>query len=64
VSVAAHYSRRDVAYVEVTDADPAVVSLAWPRACLRPVVAAFIEAARKRSAELGERTTAAPPPTG
>lgn len=64
VSVAAHYSRCDVAYVEVTDADPAVVSLAWPRAGLRPVVAAFIEAARKRSAELGELTTAAPLPTG
>jgi DNA-binding transcriptional LysR family regulator len=45
-SVAQHYPRADVAYVEVTDADPAVVSLAWPRAGARPIVAAFIDAAR------------------
>jgi hypothetical protein len=34
-------------YVEVTDADPAVVSLAWPRGGLRPIVAAFIEVTRR-----------------
>jgi len=45
-SVAQHYPRADVAYVEVTDADPAVISLAWSRANVRPVVEAFIEEAR------------------
>jgi DNA-binding transcriptional LysR family regulator len=45
-SVARHYPRADVAYVEVTDADPAVISLAWSRANVRPVVEAFIEEAR------------------
>ena len=45
-SVARHYPRADVAYVEGTDADPAVISLAWSRANVRPVVEAFIEEAR------------------
>jgi DNA-binding transcriptional LysR family regulator len=45
-SVARHYPRADVAYTEVTDADPAVISLAWPRVDVRPVVEAFIEEAR------------------
>jgi DNA-binding transcriptional LysR family regulator len=48
VSVARHYPRADVSYVEVTDAAPAVVSLAWPRGTVRPVVDAFIETARRR----------------
>lgn len=63
ISVAAHYPRGDVAFVEITDADPAVVSLAWPRAGLRPVVAAFIETAKNRPAALGEPTNAARLPT-
>ena len=46
-SVARHYPRADVEYVEVSDADPAVVSLAWPRAPLRPVVQAFVDTARQ-----------------
>jgi DNA-binding transcriptional LysR family regulator len=46
-SVARHYPRRDVVYIEVTDADPAVVSVAWPRGGVRPVVDAFIEMARQ-----------------
>jgi DNA-binding transcriptional LysR family regulator len=46
-SVAAHYPRADVSYVEVSDADPAVVSIAWPHAPLRPIVQAFIETARR-----------------
>ena len=45
-SVARHYPRADVAYVQVRDADPAVVSLAWPRGSMRPIVQAFIEMAR------------------
>jgi DNA-binding transcriptional LysR family regulator len=45
-SVAGHFPRRDVRYVEVVDADPAVTSLAWPRGDLRPAVRAFIAAAR------------------
>jgi DNA-binding transcriptional LysR family regulator len=48
-SVARHYPRPDVVYIEVSDADPAVVSLAWPRGGLRPIVAAFIELTRRRA---------------
>ena len=47
LSVARHYPRDDVAYVEVSDADAAVVSLAWPRGELRPIVKAFIEITRR-----------------
>jgi hypothetical protein len=36
-----------VSYVEVSDADPAVVSLAWVRGNVRPIVGAFIEVARR-----------------
>jgi DNA-binding transcriptional LysR family regulator len=50
LSVARYYPRADVAYLGVTDADPAVVSLAWPRASLRPIVAAFIETTKQVSA--------------
>jgi DNA-binding transcriptional LysR family regulator len=46
-AVARGYPRADVVYVEVSDADPAVVSLAWPRGGLRPIVGAFIEIARQ-----------------
>ena len=45
-SVADHYPRADVTYVQVTDADPAVVSLAWQHGAVRPTVDAFIETAR------------------
>ncbi len=45
-SVADHYPRADVNYVQVTDADPAVVSLAWQPGAVRPTVDAFIETAR------------------
>ena len=45
-SVADHYPRADVSYVQVTDADPAVVSLAWQREAVRPTVDAFIATAR------------------
>lgn len=48
-SVADHYPRADVNYVQVTDADPAVVSLAWQPGAARPTVDAFIETARHRA---------------
>jgi DNA-binding transcriptional LysR family regulator len=46
-AVAHHYPRTDVVYVEVSDADPAVVSLAWPRGGMRPIVGAFVELTRQ-----------------
>ena len=46
-AVAHHYPRADVVYVEVSDADPAVLSLAWPRGALHPIVGAFIEVTRQ-----------------
>ena len=46
-SVAQHCPRADVVYVGMSDADQAVVSLAWPRGDLRPIVGAFIEATRR-----------------
>ena len=49
-AVAHHYPRTGVVYVEVSDADPAVISLAWPRGAVRPIVGAFIELARQLTA--------------
>jgi DNA-binding transcriptional LysR family regulator len=49
-AVARHYPRANVAYVPVTDADPAVVSLAWRRGAICPAVKAFIEASRQVAA--------------
>jgi DNA-binding transcriptional LysR family regulator len=49
-SVAERYHRPDVSYVEVADAEPAVVSLVWPRPPVRPEVDAFVETARSSSA--------------
>jgi DNA-binding transcriptional LysR family regulator len=47
-STAAHrYPRDDVRYVEVTDADPAVVSIARAREPARPAVEVFIQVARE-----------------
>jgi len=46
-SVARDYQRMDVVYIEISDADPAVVSLAWPRGGLRPIVGAFIDVTRR-----------------
>jgi hypothetical protein len=46
-SVAHRYARTDVVYVEVSDAEPAVVSLARPRGGLRQIVGAFIEITRQ-----------------
>jgi len=49
-AVAQHYPREDVAYVEVSDADQAVVSLAWAPGGVRPIVAAFIGITRQLAA--------------
>ena len=45
-TVAGHYPRRDVAYVPVDDAEPAVVSLARRPGAAIPAVTAFIEIVR------------------
>jgi DNA-binding transcriptional LysR family regulator len=58
--VARHYARPDITYVEVSDAEPAVVSLAWARGSLRPVVQTFIDEARDvaaRGSPTGDRRT-------
>jgi DNA-binding transcriptional LysR family regulator len=55
-SVAQHYPRADVIYVEMLDADPAVVSLAWPRGSLRPIVGAFIDVTRRVAQTTAEIT--------
>jgi DNA-binding transcriptional LysR family regulator len=60
-SVAALYPRTDVTYLEVTDADPAVVSLAWQRASRRPTVDSFIELARQAAAAPGAASTTTAP---
>jgi DNA-binding transcriptional LysR family regulator len=57
-SVAEHYPRADVKYVLVTNADPAVVSLAWLPGEVSPTVAAFIAAAR----DVGRSRSAERPP--
>jgi DNA-binding transcriptional LysR family regulator/protein-tyrosine-phosphatase len=49
-AVARHHPRAGVTYVPVTDADPAVVSLAWRPEPISPAVNAFIEASRQIAA--------------
>jgi len=44
--VARHYPREDIHYVEVTDADPAIVSLVWRTGDQRASVQEFVAAAR------------------
>ena len=63
-SVARHYPRADVRYVGVSDADPAVISLAWARGAVRPIVEAFIETTRALGPELQARGTTSPLRTG
>ncbi|MFJ9894771.1 LysR family transcriptional regulator [Streptomyces sp. NPDC091280] len=46
VSVAEQYSRPDIAYVPVTDAEPDEVVLAWETARRAPLVTAFVRTAR------------------
>jgi DNA-binding transcriptional LysR family regulator len=49
-AVAHHHPRAGVSYVPVTDADPAVVSLAWQRGHIAPVMKVFMEASRQVAA--------------
>jgi DNA-binding transcriptional LysR family regulator len=48
--VAREYQRDGVAYVDVDDAEPALVSLAWRREDARPTLASFIGVARETAA--------------
>ena len=50
--VAELHPRADIAYVTVSDAEPAVVSLIWSREQLRPCVQAVIAAARRAAEAL------------
>jgi DNA-binding transcriptional LysR family regulator len=54
-SVAARYPRADVVYVPVSDADPAVVSLAWRPGGLSATADAFIRSAREVYADQNAR---------
>lgn len=55
-SVAGDYPRADIRYIEVTDADPAVVSLAWTEAPPRPILEAFLATARSAASTLGYKS--------
>jgi DNA-binding transcriptional LysR family regulator len=46
-AAASHDPRPDVVYIPVTDAEPAVVSLAWPPDRSSPTVRAFLATARE-----------------
>jgi DNA-binding transcriptional LysR family regulator len=46
-AAALHDRRRDVVYVPVTDAEPAVVSLAWPPDRSSPMVQTFVATAHE-----------------
>jgi DNA-binding transcriptional LysR family regulator len=48
--VAGRYARDDVRYIPVTDAEPAVVSIAQPAGGQRPIMRAFVETARRLAA--------------
>lgn len=52
-AVAQHYPRTEVAYVPVSDAEPAVVSLAWRAGRVSPAAEAFIHTARQVAAPSG-----------
>lgn len=58
-SVARHHQDAGVRYVRVSDAEPAVISIAWTRETMRPAVVGFIEATRQVAAD---RTTAVTQP--
>ncbi len=49
-AVVHHYPRAGVTYVPVTNADPAVVSLAWRHGAICPALQAFIETSRQVAA--------------
>jgi DNA-binding transcriptional LysR family regulator len=49
-AVARQFARPDVAYVPVSDAEPAIVSLAWRRGARSSLAGAFVDAAREVAA--------------
>jgi len=53
--VASRFPREDIRYLAVSDAEPAAVSIARPAAGMRPITQAFIEIARRLSAETTAR---------
>jgi DNA-binding transcriptional LysR family regulator len=59
-AVSREYPRADVSYVDVTDAEPALVSLAWDPQSRRPVVEEFIRTVREVA---GARATRPDPET-
>jgi hypothetical protein len=62
-AVMAHHPRSGVVYVPVTDAEPAVISLAWPPGRLSPDVEAFLRVARTIADQMaGVATIAASKP--
>jgi DNA-binding transcriptional LysR family regulator len=44
-----HFQRPDISYIPVTDAEPALISIAWRPTKQRPIVDAFINLARLQS---------------
>ena len=58
-AVARHYPRSDVAYVPVSDAEPAVVSLAWRPGTLDAPLEEFIQTVHEVAARHGDKTFAA-----
>lgn len=60
-AVALNYTRASVTYVSVTDAEPAVISLAWRRGHIGPAMKGFIDASRHVAAgKPGAQTRGAP----
>jgi DNA-binding transcriptional LysR family regulator len=55
-TVARHYPRDGIGYVPVTDADPAVISLAWRPELRRAAIDSFIRIAHEvAAAKSGDR---------
>lgn len=65
-TVSRYYDRPGLTYLKVTDADTSLISLAWRPAAARPLLDAFVSAARETAAELlgepGQTTWLAPEP--
>jgi DNA-binding transcriptional LysR family regulator len=58
-TVARHHARIDIAYVPVSDAEPAVVSLAWRPGTLSAPIETFIETVHEVAARHGKDMSAA-----
>lgn len=63
-TVSRYYSRPGLTYVDVSDADTSLISLAWRPAAMRPLLEAFVTVARETAAGLltepGQTTWLAP----